>query len=75
MDGDPQFYDVKVFGSHAENLVESAPRGTRVIVSGRLSFSQWENKDGDKRSKVEVIADEVGVSLKWATAEVTKVKS
>ncbi len=71
-DGEPQFYDVKAFGQTAENIAETVVRGMRVIVTGRLNFSQWETKDGDKRSRVEVVADEVGASLKWATAEVTK---
>ncbi|MDZ7734347.1 MAG: single-stranded DNA-binding protein [Acidimicrobiia bacterium] len=42
------------------------------MVSGRLDQRSWENQDGDKRSKVEVVADEVGPSLRWATAVVTK---
>ena len=72
VDGDPQFYDVKAFGELAENVAESIAKGTRVMVTGRLNFSQWENQDGDKRSKVEVIADEVGPALRWATATVTR---
>ena len=74
IDGDAQFYDVKAFGSIAENIAESVTKGTRVIVNGRLNFQQWEDKnDGGKRSKVEVIADSVGVELRWATAQVTKI--
>ena len=47
-------------------------RGARVMVSGRLEQRTWETQDGDKRSKIEVVADEVGPSLRWATAEVKK---
>lgn len=71
-DGEAQFYDVKAFGDLAEHIAETVVKGMRVIVTGRINFSQWE-KDGEKRSKVDVIADEVGPSLKWATANVTKV--
>ena len=43
-----------------------------MIVTGRLEQRSWETQDGDKRSKVEVVADEIGPSLRWATAQVTK---
>jgi single-strand DNA-binding protein len=43
-----------------------------VIVTGRLEQRSWETQDGDKRSKVEIVADEIGPSLRWATAQVTK---
>jgi len=56
----------------AENAAESLARGSRVIVTGRLEQRSWETPDGDKRSKVEVIADEIGPSIRWATAQVTK---
>ena len=46
-------------------------KGSRVIVTGRLEQRSWETEQGDKRSKVEIIADEVGPSLRWATAEIT----
>lgn len=67
----PSFYDVTVWGSLAENVAE-LPKGTRVIVTGRLEQRTWEAKDGTKRTAVEIVADEVGPSLRWATAEVTK---
>jgi single-strand DNA-binding protein len=56
----------------AENAAESLSKGARVIVTGRLDQRSWETPDGDKRSKVEVVADEVGPSIRWATAQVTK---
>lgn len=71
VDGDAQFYDVKAFGDVAENVAETVTKGMRVIVHGRLNYSTWE-KDGERKSKVEVIADEIGPSLKWATAQVAK---
>lgn len=72
VDGDTDFFDITAFGTLAENVAETITKGTRVVVHGRLKHSTWETKDGDKRSKVEVIADEVGPSLRWATAEVKK---
>ena len=66
------FFDVVCWREMAENVSESLTRGSRVIVNGRLEQRSWETQDGDKRSKVEVVADEIGPSLRWATAAVTK---
>lgn len=66
------FFDIVCYGSLGENVSETLGRGTRVMVVGRLEQRSWETQEGDKRSKVEVIADEVGPSLRWATADVTK---
>lgn len=66
------FFDVVSYGTLAENVSESLQRGSRIMVQGRLEQRSWETQDGDKRSKVEVIADDIGPSLRWATAEVTK---
>jgi single-strand DNA-binding protein len=68
----PSFFDVSVYGSLAENASESLARGNRVVVAGRLEQRSWETAEGDKRSKVEIIADAVGPDLRWATAEVKK---
>ena len=68
------FFDVKVWSQMAENVSESVQRGTRVIVTGRLEQRSWETDNGDKRSKVEVVADEVAPSLRWATAQVQKIE-
>lgn len=68
------FFDVKCWSQMAENVSESVQRGTRVVVTGRLEQRSWENDNGDKRSKVEVVADEVAPSLRWATAEVHKIE-
>jgi len=66
------FFDVVCWREMAENVSESLTRGSRVIVNGRLEQRSWETQDGDKRSKVEVVADEIGPSIRWATAQVTK---
>jgi single-strand DNA-binding protein len=66
------FFDVTCWAQMAENVAESVAKGARVIVSGRLEQRSWETQDGEKRSKVEIIADEVGPSLRWATAQITK---
>lgn len=71
-DGDPAFFDITCWGQLAENVAESVAKGTRVIVTGRLDQRSWETQDGDKRSKVEVVADEVAPSLRWATAQVVR---
>ena len=65
------FFDVICWRELAENVSESLKRGTRVIVTGRLEQRSWE-QDGNKRSVVEIIADEVAPSLRWATAKVEK---
>jgi single-strand DNA-binding protein len=66
------FIDVVCWREMAENAAESLTRGARVLVTGRLEQRSWETPDGDKRSKVEVVADEIGPSIRWATAQVTK---
>lgn len=68
------FFDIVCWRELAENVAESVQKGARVIVTGRLEQRTWDDKNtGDKRSKVEIVADEVGPSLRWATAVVTKV--
>jgi single-strand DNA-binding protein len=66
------FIDIVCWRDLAEHASESLTRGSRVIVIGRMEQRSWETQDGDKRSKVEIVADEVGPSLRWATAEVKK---
>ena len=66
------FFDVTCWRDLAENVAESLSKGARVVVYGRLDQRSWENQEGERRSKVEIIADEVAPSLRWATAEVTK---
>ena len=66
------FFDITCWGQLAENVAESVQKGTRVVVDGRLDQRSWETQDGDKRSKVEIVADEVAPSLRWATAQIVK---
>ena len=66
------FFDVVCWGQLGENVAESVAKGTRLIVTGRLDQRSWETQEGDKRSKIEVIADEVGPSLRWATASISR---
>jgi single-strand DNA-binding protein len=66
------FFNVTVFGEMGENAAESLNKGSRVLITGRLQQRSWETQDGDKRSTVEIVADEIGPSLRWATAEVVK---
>jgi len=66
------FFDVVCWREMAENASESLSKGSRVIVTGRLEQRSWDTPDGDKRSKVEVVADEIGPSLRWASAQVTR---
>ena len=55
----PNFFDVVVWGARGESLSRFLTKGTKVVVSGRLRWSQWENAQGEKRSKVEIVADDV----------------
>jgi single-strand DNA-binding protein len=66
------FFDVVCWRELAENAAQSLTRGTRVVVTGRLEQRSWETQDGDKRSKVEIVADDVAPSLRWASAAVTR---
>jgi single-strand DNA-binding protein len=65
------FFDVKCWAQLGENVSASVQKGSRVIVTGRLEQDSWE-QDGQKRSKVEIVADEVGPRLRGATAEITR---
>ena len=66
------FFDVVCWAQLAENAAESLPKGTRVIVTGRMEQRSWETQEGEKRSKIEVVADELGPSVRWATTQVTR---
>ena len=71
---DTSFFDVVCWRELADNVSESISKGDRIIVTGRLEQRSWETQDGDKRSKVEIVADEVGPSLRWATAKIEKIR-
>src|SRR5687767_12174553 len=66
------FFEVVCWREMAENVCDSLSRGSRVVVSGRLEQRSWETQEGEKRSRIEVVADEIGPSLRWATATITK---
>lgn len=66
------FFNVVTWREMAENVAESLHKGSRVIVTGRLEQRSWETPDGDKRSVVDIVADEIGPSLRWATAQVVR---
>jgi single-strand DNA-binding protein len=64
------FFDVVCWRDLAENVALSLTKGARVVIAGRLEQRSWENDEGERRTKVEVVADEVAASLRFATAEV-----
>jgi len=66
------YFEVQGYGALAENAANSLQKGARVIVTGRLEQRSWETENGDKRSVVEINADEIAPSLRYATAVVTK---
>ncbi|HET6710953.1 single-stranded DNA-binding protein [Amycolatopsis sp.] len=72
-DSDPLFLRCSLWREYAENAAESLVRGTRVVVHGRLRQRSYETKEGEKRTVVELEVDEIGPSLRYATAKVTKV--
>jgi single-strand DNA-binding protein len=71
-DGETLFMRCSVWRDAAENVAESLQRGTRVLVSGRLKSRSYETKEGEKRTVIELDVDEVGPSLKYATAKVNR---
>ena len=66
------FFDVTCFRQLAENVAESIHKGARVVIYGTLEQRSWETDQGERRSRVTIIADDVAPSLRWATADVTK---
>jgi single-strand DNA-binding protein len=71
-DGEPLFLQCNVWRQVAENVAESLHRGSRVIVSGRLRQRTYETREGEKRTVMELEVDEIGPSLRYATAKVQK---
>lgn len=71
-DGDTWFARCTIFGPMAETAAGSLPKGTRVIASGRIKQDSWQDKDGNARTSVGVVLDEIGPSLRYATAQVTR---
>jgi single-strand DNA-binding protein len=66
------FFNVVTWRELAENAAESLHKGTRVLVSGRLEQRSWETPDGEKKTVVDIVADEVGPSLRWASAQIVR---
>lgn len=66
------FFNVVAWGQLGENAASTLQKGTRVLVTGRLEQRSYETQDGEKRSVVEVVADEIGPSLRWATATIDR---
>jgi single-strand DNA-binding protein len=66
------FIDVTCFGQMAENVAETCTKGSRVLVTGRLRVRTYEKRDGGTGVSVEVVADEIGPSLRWATAQIVR---
>jgi single-strand DNA-binding protein len=66
------FFDVVAWGTLGENVAASLNKGTRAVVYGRIEQRSWDTQEGEKRTKIEVIADEIGPSLRWAQANVEK---
>ncbi len=74
-DGDAMFLNCSVWRQAAENVAESLQKGMRVIVNGRLKSRSYETREGERRTVFEVEVDEVGPSLRYATAKVTRASS
>jgi single-strand DNA-binding protein len=72
---EPSFFTVVVWRDQAEHAAESLGKGSRVVVVGRLQQRAWTAEDGSARSTVEVVAEELGPSLRWATATLVKATS
>jgi single-strand DNA-binding protein len=66
------YFNVTAWGQLGENAAASLHKGTRVVVTGRLEQREYTTREGDKRTAIDVIADELGPSLRWATAQVER---
>lgn len=66
------YFNVVAWGTLGENVAASVTKGMRVVVSGRLEQREYQTREGDKRTAIEINADEIGPSLRWATASVER---
>ena len=66
------YFEVQAYGQLAENVANSVTRGARVLVTGRLEQRSWDTPEGEKRSAIEINADEIASSLRYATTVITK---
>lgn len=71
-DGEALFQRCQVWGQYAENVAETLGKGSRVVAQGRLRSRTYQTKDGENRTSVELVVDEIGPSLRYATATVNK---
>lgn len=71
-DGDATFYECAAWKEMAENVAESIERGSRVVLSGKLKARNYDRQDGSRGTSLDVTVDEIGPSLRWATAKVTR---
>lgn len=71
-DGDSTYYECSVWRQYAENVAESVTKGTRVTVQGKLKARQYEAKDGSRRTVLDVQVEEIGLNLRYASAEAKK---
>jgi single-strand DNA-binding protein len=67
------FFNIVAWDTLGENAAASLHKGTRIIVNGRLEQRDYETRDGEKRTVVEIVADEIGPSLRWARAEIERI--
>ena len=73
-DGEALFIQCNVWRQYAENVSESLQKGMRVIVTGRLKQRSWETREGERRTVIELDVDEIGPSLRYATASVKRIE-
>lgn len=71
-DEETSFFNIVAWGDMAENVATSLTKGSRVTCTGRLQQRSWETPENEKRSVVELVADEIGPSLRWATAQIER---
>lgn len=72
VDAGTTYWEIVCFGDQAENIIGSLQRGTRAIAVGSPRTRTWTTSDGEDRSALEIVADEIGPLLRWATTEVTR---
>lgn len=74
IDGEVTWWRCSVFGELAENVAASLHKGDRAIVTGRPQARSWQDRDGNDRTSIEIMVDDIGASLKWARAEIERVE-
>lgn len=68
------FFNVTAWGTLGENAATCLRKGARIVVTGRLQQRAYETQEGEKRNAIEIIADDIGASLRWATVEITRIE-